>query len=316
MFAMVRFVPGTLAPHPNAPFLNFANSIEFWTGSAPWMRLTTPSFPSCFSTATLTAAGGPSRKMCGFWCCLSAAIVGGGRVSFLVKSTGSPERAAYPAAGTPYSGFSPDATTTSPDGLPGATLENLSIATATVYGSPPRMRAAFSPFGGPGLSPTSIACAPLASCAPFGFSRLSVSEVTAGSPPPSLSRIGARSGAATSAPAATAPCQSSLSTSTIAGGRVSSELDGNTALATPAASAAGSLPLTRVVLRVAMIGKPSCSAAFLSLDFAPDDGAATGAPALDSLLFCFSEQPDSSRTPVTATRESKRGTAGESSGAA
>src|SRR3954465_15344484 len=254
--------------------------------------------------------------MCGFWCCLSAALVCGGSVSFFVKRTGSPERAAHAAAGIENSGFSPDATTTSPAGFPRETLENLSIATATVYGSPPRMRAAFSPFGGPGLSPTRIACAPLASCAPFGFRRSSVSDVTAGRPPPSLSRIGARSGAATSAPAATAPCQSSLSTSTIAGGGVSSEVDGKTALATPAAAAGGALAPPRVVLRVAMIGNPSCSAAFLSLDFAPDDGAATGAPPLDSLPFCFSEQPDSSRTPATATRESKRGTGGEGSGAA
>src|SRR5205807_1796094 len=96
-----------------------------------------------------------------------------------------------------------------------------------------------------------------------------VSDVTAGRPPPSLSRIGARSGAATSDAAATAPCQSFLSTSTTAGGRVSSELEGNSALATPAASAAASLPLTRVVLRVALTGKPSCSTALLSLDFAP-----------------------------------------------
>src|SRR3954454_19033415 len=252
--------------------------------------------------------------MCGFWCCLSAAIVWGGSVSFFVKRTGSPERAAHAAAGIENSGFSPDATTTSPAGFPRATLENLSIATASVYGSPPRMRAAFSPFGGPGLSPTRIACAPLASCAPFGFRRSSVSELTAGRPPPSLSRIGARSGAATSAPAAMAPCQSSLSTSTTAGGRVSRELDGKSALATPAASAAASLPLTRVVLRVAVIGKPSCSAAFLSLDLAPVTGGVTGAP--DGFLagFCFSEQPDSASTASTAAREGKRGTAQEGSG--
>src|SRR3954469_2479487 len=281
-----------------------------------WIRFTGPSFASCFSTGTLTAVVGPSRKMCGFWCCLSAAAVSAGSVSFFVKRTGSPDRAAHAAAGIENSGFSPEATTTSPEGFPRATLVNLSIATATAYGSPPRMRDAFSPLGGPGLSPTRIACAPLASCAPFGLSRSSVSEVTAATPPPSLSRIGARSGAATRAAPDTAPCQSSLSTSTTAGGRVSSELDGKIALATPAASAAGSLPLTRVVLRVAMIGKPSCSAAFLSLDLAPDDGAATGAPPLESLLLCFSEQPDSSRTPETATRESKRGTGGESSGGA
>ena len=177
--------------------------------------------------------------MFGFWCCLSAASVAAGTESFLVNSTVSPERADHAAAGIEYSGASADATITSPDGLPFATLENLSMATATAYGSAPLMRAAFSPLGGPGLSPTRIACAPLASCAPFGFSRSSVSEVTGGSEPPSVRRIGARSGAATSAAAATAPCQSFLSTSTTAGGRVSSDEEGKRALATPAASAVG-----------------------------------------------------------------------------
>src|SRR5438093_7443018 len=242
-------------------------------------------------------------------------MVAGGSVSRFVNSTGSPARAAQPAAGTEYSGFSPDATITSPDGFPRATLENLSIATATAYGSAPRMRAAFSPFGGPGFSPTRIACAPLASCAPLGFSRSSVSEVTGGRPPPSVSRIGARSGAETSAAPATAPCQSSLSTSTTAGGRVSSEVEGNSALATPAASAAASLPLTRVVLRVALTGKPSCSAAFLSLDFAPVTGGVAGAPPPESPLLCFSEQPARKSAAATAARSEKRGTAGEGSGA-
>src|SRR3954452_25110598 len=139
------------------------------------------------------------------------------------------------------------------------------------------MRAALRPFGGPGLSPTRIAWAPLAICAPFGFSRSSVSDETGGSESPSVRRIGARSGAETSAAAATEPCQSSLSTSTTAGGRVSSEDDGKTALATPAASAVASLPLTRVVLRVAAPGNPSCSAACLSLDLAPVTGAGGGA---------------------------------------
>src|SRR5205814_8778822 len=128
-------------------------------------------------------------------------------------------------------------------------------------------------------------------------------EVTGGRLPPSVRRIGARSGADTSAPPATAPCQSSLSTSTTAGGRVSSEVEGKSALATPAASAGASLPLTRVVLRVALTGKPSCAAAFLSLDFAPFDGTATGAPPPESPELCFSEQPESRRTPSRAARE-------------
>src|SRR3954447_22518623 len=252
--------------------------------------------------------------MCGRWCCFSAASVVGGTASCFVNSTGSPDRADHAAAGIAYSGFSADTTRTSPAGLPRATLENLSIATATAYGSAPRMRAAFSPLGGPGFSPTRIACAPLASWAPFGLRRSSVSDVTDGSESPSVSRIGAFSGSATSAPAATAPCQSSLSTSTTAGGRVSSDEDGKIALATPAASAAASLPLTRVVLRVAVIGKPSCCAAFLSVDLAPVTGGVTGAPDGSSSEFCFSEQPDSASTASTAAREGKRGTAQEGSG--
>src|SRR4051794_13424524 len=255
--------------------------------------------------------------MCGRWCCFRAAIVAGGTESRLVKRTGSPDRADHAAAGIAYSGFSADTTSTSPAGFPRATLENLSIATATEKGSAPRMRAAFSPFGGPGFSPTRIACAPLAFWEPFGLSRSSVSEVTDGSESPSVSRIGACSGSATSAPDATAPCQSSLSTSTTAGGRVSSEDEGKIALATPAASAAASLPLTRVVLRVAVIGKPSCWAAFLSVDLAPVTGGATGAP-LDSWSeLCLSEQPENASSAAsTAARERKRGTAEEGSGIA
>src|SRR4051812_21389187 len=252
--------------------------------------------------------------MCGRWCSFSAASVAGGTESRFVNRTGSPERADQAAAGIAYSGFSADTTSTSPDGFPRATLENLSIATATANGSPPRMRAAFRPFGGPGFSPTRIACAPLAFWEPFGLRRSSVSEVTVGSESPSVSRIGACSGSATSAPDATAPCQSSLSTSTTAGGRVSSEDEGKIALATPAASAAASLPLTRVVLRVAVIGKPSCSAAFLSVDLAPVDGGVAGAPLGVSSELCLSEQPDSASTASTAARQRERGTAQEGSG--
>src|SRR3954463_2319975 len=253
--------------------------------------------------------------MCGFSCSFSAAAVSDGTLSFLVNRTGSLERAAHAAAGSAYSGDSPEATTTSPDGLPFATLENLSTATATAYGLSPLMRAALRPSGGPGLLPTRMAWAPLASWAPFGLGRSSVSEVTGGSESPSVSRIGARSGADTSADAATAPCQSSLSTSTTAGGRVSSDDEGKTALATPAASAVASLPLTRVVLRVAVTGKPSCSVAFLSVDFAPVTGVATGAPPVSSLELSLREQPGSSSAATrTAADRGARSTIGEGSG--
>src|SRR3954469_14001496 len=57
------------------------------------------------------------------------------------------------------------------------------------------MRAAFNPLGGPGFSPTRMAWAPLASCAPFGFSLSSVSEVTGGKAPAAVSRDRGRGGA-------------------------------------------------------------------------------------------------------------------------
>jgi hypothetical protein len=65
-----------------------------------------------------------------------------------------------------------------------------------------------------------------------------------------------------------------------------------------------------VVFRVAVTGKPSCSAALVSLDFAPVTGGVAGAPLDESFELCLREQPDRRRAASTAARDAERGTAG------
>ena len=84
----------------------------------------------------------------------------------------------------------------------------------------------------------------------------------AGTSPPSVSRIGARSGSAKSTRGRDAACQSSASTSATAPAGSRRSAPGNTAWATAAASATASAPPTRVVFLVAKVGKPSRWAAF------------------------------------------------------
>src|SRR4051794_2975648 len=109
-------------------------------------------------------------------------------------------------------------------------------------------------------------------------------------------------------PAAITDCHFDWSASTTAGGRVSGSVAGKSADATPAASATGSLPLTRVVLRVALTGNPSCSAAFLSLDLAPPAGAAPGT-LLFELSLALREQPArASAASSMAAQSAVRGT--------
>src|SRR4051794_17138289 len=177
--------------------------------------------------------------MRGFSCWVSALRVGDGIELRLTNRTASPERAAQAAAGIANSGFSPEATTTSDDGFPRATLVKWSTFAAIWYGSSPFTTVLLSLPGGGVLSPTRIAWVPLGTVIPFGFRRSSVCEVTAGIESPSVNRIGARTGAADIAPAAITPCQSSLSASTTAGGRVEASPAGNSAEAMPAASATG-----------------------------------------------------------------------------
>ena len=104
---------------------------------------------------------------------------------------------------------------------------------------------------------------------PLGFRRLSVSAVTGERSSPSDTSSGAPIGLAASAAADTPACQSRSSTSTTAVGRVGALVPGKIALATPAASAAASPPPTRIVLRVAVEGKPSLEAPCSSSEEVP-----------------------------------------------
>ena len=90
------------------------------------------------------------------------------------------------------------------------------------------------------------------------------------------SRIGARIGDDISTDEAIAACQSSVGASVTAVGWVPLAAEGYTAIATPAASATGSAPGTRVVFLVAVVGNPSCWAALGVLDWtAPVDPSCT-----------------------------------------
>src|SRR5690348_9522714 len=102
--------------------------------------------------------------------------------------------------------------------------------------------------------------------APAGASALSVSLVADGSEVDPDSRIGARIGDDISTDEAIAACQSSVGASVTAVGWVPGAAEGYTASATPAASAIGSAPGTRVVFLVAIVGNPSCWAASGVLD--------------------------------------------------
>ena len=77
---------------------------------------------------------------------------------------------------------------------------------------------------------------------------------------------------ASTAPAIPA-CQSLPSISATACGRVAREVAGNTARATPAASALASAPPMRVVFFVAVAGKPRSCVASASLLLTPTAGA-------------------------------------------
>ena len=102
-----------------------------------------------------------------------------------------------------------------------------------------------------------------------------------------------------------AACHSPLSTSATTPGLVDAEPPGKSASATPDASATGSLPLTRVVSRVAPTGNPSCWAAFLLFDLTPDPMGELPP------LSLFSEQPQSARIAAAASRGVRRSTAAD-----
>jgi hypothetical protein len=155
-------------------------------------------------------------------------------------------------------------------------------------------------FGGRG--PIRSTCASFERSEPFGFSRFSVCSLTAGRSPPSESSSGAAIGAAASTEAVTADCQSSRSTSTTAVGREALPVEGKIAFATPAASETGSSPPTRIVLRVALAGKPSFAAAPESSDFTPSAGEeSSSSPRL--------QPPARTAAASTAAGAARRGTA-------
>src|ERR1700761_9237520 len=111
--------------------------------------------------------------------------------------------------------------------------------------------------------------APPAGPDPVGASAVRASLVAAGSVVGPESRTGAWMGEAISTEAAIAACQSPVGASVTAVGWVPDTTDGNTARATPAASATGSAPGTRVVFLVAVKGKPSCCAVCPAVDGVP-----------------------------------------------
>src|SRR3954449_9685188 len=104
--------------------------------------------------------------------------------------------------------------------------------------------------------------------------------------------MGARIVVPTSTDAATPMRQSRASTSATAPGRVFTDGPGNTARATPAASATGSAPPTRVVFFVANAGKPRLPAASDWLPLAPTTGVVS--------VFAATPPP---RPPQAATVE-------------
>ena len=147
------------------------------------------------------------------------------------------------------------------DGSPRAAEKKRSMAAARANGFRPFTTAGLKPSGRATSGPMRMTCASLERSEPLGCSRSSVSSVTAGSSSPSESSIGAPIGGPASTDAAMPETQSSWSTSTTAVGRSVSPVAGNSAFATPAASAAASPPPTLIVLRVALEGKPSFSVA-------------------------------------------------------
>src|SRR5438876_261080 len=175
--------------------------------------------------------------MLGWECDSSALRVGTGTESFFTNRTGSPERAAQAAAGIAQDDCSPETTSTSGVGLPATPLSNLSTPCAIVYGSLPWIAPLLTPPpGAGGRSPTRIALIPCASGWPVGFSRPMAELVAPGNESPSLRRMGAWSGGPVSTAAAIPACHWPLSTSVTAFGRLAALEEGNSAVATPAAS--------------------------------------------------------------------------------
>src|ERR1700733_3982083 len=151
-----------------------------------------------------------------------------------------------------------------------------------------------------------MTCAPPAAPDPVGASADRASLVAAGSAVAPESSTGAPMGGAISTDAAIAACQSPVGASVTTFGWVPGTTDGNTARATPAASATGSLPGTRVVFLVASAGKPSFCAAWGAFD-----GTLIGTPTVTvELVTSWSSlvpppQPASVSVPASASPQAR-----------
>src|SRR4051812_35964323 len=210
--------------------------------------------------------------MLGLECWRRALATGAGTESRFTGRRASPERAPHAAAGIANSDRSPENTSTLVEGLPRAAEWKRSMAAARWYGSLPSITAVLKPLGRAMSLPIRITWASFDRSDPFGWMWFSVSLVTAGRSPPSVSISGALMGVPARTEAEIASCQLPWSTSTTAVGFESLLVAGKTALATPAASEAAAPPPTPVAVRGALGGEASLAAASLSLDLAPSCG--------------------------------------------
>ena len=205
----------------------------------------------------------------------SAAFVSCGTLLRCTKRTGSPALAAHAAAGIAKAGSSAETTSTRSLVLPCAAVWKASRARASANGSRPAMSVVRKP-GGRATSPTRMSCAPPAALAPSRRRAASASRLAGGRSGPLESRTAARTGVeARTAPAMPAR-QSRASISATAAGRFSGVVAGNTARATPAASAMASAPPMRVVFLVAKAGKPRSVVASGSEPLVRQAGAIAG----------------------------------------
>ena len=187
------------------------------------------------------------------------------------RRTGSDRRSRppspRPASHTPAAAA--DAITTSLLGRPTAAVKKRSIAAASEYGSLPLIDARVHAAHRRHVSdPDQLRAADglragrrqlLERRRGRGRHRVSCPTAASGHGP----------GGAIRTEAAIAACQSEVGASATAPGWVPGAADGYTASATPAASATGSAPGTRVVFLVAVTGKPSCFTAFGDAEATP-----------------------------------------------
>ena len=253
----------------------------------PCRRLAAPCRARRAARARCPRRPGPARaRRCRAGCAPDRVRVAAGIAFCWTHSTGSPDFAAHPAAGIAYSGVSADATTTVLEGSP-ADLGRQAVDRRgrASRSRRPRRRWSSAPAGAP-AAPTLIACAPSSGPGPGRRQRSSAALVASGSSPPSVSSTGARTGGLDSWAAEVATrAVAAVGERRPPSGACPRLRDGNTAIATPAASATGSPPPTRVVFFVAKPGKPSAARpASASSPFWPRTGRVSVAPPLSSPL--------------------------------